>query len=154
MENIHNKYLATTGDDGVIYMWDFKDGNAFTASKTQGHVGRIHCMKYNPVSNILLTCGSDYKINSWKVNKTGTIKLMGTNTSHKSQVFCLEFLPEGYFISGGFDYSLNLAEVSSMKACFSYKLDSNITALADVGESRFVAAIDKKLVVFPYSLHH
>lgn len=58
-----DRHFASTGDDGIIRLWDSSSSNL--QKELFGHTNRVWALSYSPVKNLLLSGGEDHKIIIW-----------------------------------------------------------------------------------------
>ncbi|KAM7256697.1 hypothetical protein ACFE04_012438 [Oxalis oulophora] len=70
--------MATGGDDGSMWFWDWKSGHNFQQSETIVQPGSldseagIYAMSYDKTGSILVTCEADKTIKMWKEDEKAT----------------------------------------------------------------------------------
>ena len=82
--------LATASDDRSARLWDVETGAQ--RSRSMGHAGEVHCVRFSPSGNQLVTGGFDQRAILWS---TDTASVLGRALNHRGAVSAAEFSPDG-----------------------------------------------------------
>ncbi|KAG4101867.1 PFU-domain-containing protein [Neocallimastix lanati (nom. inval.)] len=89
-----NKFVSCS-NDGSLRIWDL-DGNCL--NELYSHTAFVYCVKYNPVTDEIISCGEDRTVKIWKDNECKQ------TISHPAvSVWCVQALPNGDIASGASD---------------------------------------------------
>jgi len=128
-----SRILASSGNDGLINLWDLKTGNLIRTIKDSlwnlkslqqddddysnpyrlNEVSIIKNISFNPQGDILASAGWDTKIKLWNPINGQIIR---TLTGHKDAVNSIAFSPDGQILaSGSNDMTIKLWEINTGK---------------------------------------
>jgi len=94
-----NKFVSCS-NDGSLRIWDM-DGNCL--NELYSHTAFVYCVKYNPVTDEIISCGEDRTVKIWKDNECKQ------TISHPAvSVWCVQALPNGDIASGASDNTIRI----------------------------------------------
>ena len=98
------RYLATTGDDHVVRLWDPRSGQILR--RLEGHTDWLRACAFDPQGQWLATAGQDRQVIVWDVPAGRIARRVGRLPA---AIFDLAFSPDGKTLAaGGFDSALRL----------------------------------------------
>jgi len=95
LANISDNKFVSCSNDGSLRIWDL-DGNCL--NELYSHTAFVYCVKYNPITDEIISCGEDRTIKIWKNNECKQ-----TITHPAVSVWCVQALPNGDIASGASD---------------------------------------------------
>jgi WD40 repeat protein len=99
--NPDGSWLASSGDDGVIWLWPVDGG---TPRALTGHLQGIFALDFSPDGSMLASAGRSGRIKLWDVTTQQTLV---TLPGHDDIVFAVDFSPDGTrLISGSRDRTI------------------------------------------------
>jgi WD40 repeat protein len=103
------RWLAGTGEDKKIYLWDTQTNQL--AATLAGHTGDIYCVAFSPDGRRLVSASSDRTVRVWDVD---TATCRAVLNGHTNDVFAAVFHPDGTRIaSTGRDRAIWLWDVAT-----------------------------------------
>lgn len=112
------KFLATSGNDGVVKIWDYATGKEFKVLKVSPDKP-VPAVAFNNDGTIIATGGEDKSIRFWNPNDGKMTKELAKG--HTAIVLSLAFSPDGkYLVSAGADKVVKLWDVKDAKELKSY----------------------------------
>jgi len=95
LSSISDDKFVSCSNDGSLRIWDL-NGNCL--SELYSHTAFVYCVKYNPVTDEIISCGEDRTVKIWKNNECKQ------TISHPAvSVWCVQALPNGDIVSGASD---------------------------------------------------
>ncbi|MEN8173070.1 MAG: BMP family ABC transporter substrate-binding protein [Chloroflexota bacterium] len=88
------KMIATTSQDGVVILWDFKSGQEIQT--LEGHVGPVTDVVFDPQGEHLATSGNDQSVIIWDLASGKAILSL---EGHEHWVNGIAYSPDGKFIA-------------------------------------------------------
>jgi WD40 repeat protein len=105
----NGKFLATSGTNGRIFVWEISTDRPFSIHK--GHTSWICSVAFNPSAQILASASFDQTIKLWDVNSSHCLR---TLQGHKDWVYAVSFSHNGeVLVSSSADCTIKLWEVST-----------------------------------------
>lgn len=102
-------FLATTGFDTTIRIWDFESGQCIKILR--GHTDECVTCCYSPNGDLLASAGSDGTIRIWR---TTTGACLSVFKGHENEIMECAFAPDGHSLaSAGLDGTVRLWDVNS-----------------------------------------
>lgn len=99
-----NKYIISSGDDGLIKMWAFDKGNLVKTFK--GHTGKINRAYFTNDDKIIISVSDDKTIKLWNVDNGQMIK---TISEHQNNVTSLYLSHDNtFFVTSSLDQTIKI----------------------------------------------
>jgi WD40 repeat protein len=86
--------LATSDTNGVIHIWNSKDGKQLATC--MGHNSWVWSVAYSPTQPILASCGQDHEVRLWNSQTGQLLKVM---TEHTGVVTSVTFSADGQWLA-------------------------------------------------------
>jgi COMPASS component SWD3 len=105
----HLKLLAAGGDNGTIYLWNFKTRQAFHA--LEGHAGAVRALLFNEDGQFLFSSSADGTIKLWHLASGSLVR---TLSGHAGGVASLAISwPHKVLVSAGDDGTVGVWDLKS-----------------------------------------
>lgn len=133
---VHQKYLAVTGENGTLALFDRKSGQLL--QRFQGHKGHVKTLVFHPQAHWLASTGYDKRIIMWSLATGKQIKEWQTS----DKIWTLAVNPDGnYLASGGKDHDITLWEVKTGKPLHIFKgHEDDVKGLAFSSNGKWLAS--------------
>lgn len=103
------KLLATSGEDGTIFLWDVDTGKEYT--RLHGHFGRIDALAFHPAGTRLVTASEDHTIRLWDIISCEEIAILSN-------------LPRNIYVSGSLCFSSSGRELYAAENALLIHIDT------------------------------
>jgi WD40 repeat protein len=124
-------WLATSGSDGAICLWDVVDRKPVDA-----YDGGTHSLAFHPDGRILAAASLDQSIRVWQI---GSNSVVAELTGHHDHVNAVAFSPDGRWLaSASDDRSVRLWDAQSWEHAAVCHLDSHVKDLCFSPDARFL----------------
>jgi WD40 repeat protein len=125
-------YLATTSDDGSLFLWDL-EGNHLHSFPAKGH---INALQFDPSERYLVGAYTDCHAYVWST-VDGSLH---HSLPHKEQVNCITISFDGeYVVTGSSDHTVGVWETDSGRQTASLKHSGEVTALTLSPDNKYLA---------------
>jgi WD40 repeat protein len=113
--SMNGKWLASSGDDRALYLWDLSTGRY--AFSFLGQSQEVTSVAISPDTKIIASGCLDQKITAWHLESHNLLRTFiesGTAKSHSGPVHTVLFTPSGQkLISGGADQTIKIWNVQT-----------------------------------------
>jgi WD40 repeat protein len=134
LEELSNSYLASSSIYGGINIWNTVTGQRVNQIQTGG---RHFALKQTRVANYLASASEYGYIFIWNVN---TLQAVDTLAGHTDQVPFLDSTPDGLLLSGSYDYTVRLWNISKMDELNTRPVPTRITSMKVISSDQLVVA--------------
>jgi len=135
-----NNTMLTTGFDGQLVWWGYKEEAPKPIRSVEAHQGWARCVAVDPSGQVAATAGNDLVVRLWDVESGKPIREF---SGHESHIYNVAFHPDGKSLVSG-DLKANLMhwdlesgkQTRAFKAEALYKYDKGFKA--DIGGIRAI----------------
>ena len=92
--SMDGEYLACGSDDGMVRLWNVRNGNC---TLLEGHTEFVGCVSFSPNGKLLASGSGDYSIRLWKLDDQSHRLLEG----HNGGITSIAFSPSGSSLASG-----------------------------------------------------
>lgn len=142
------KWIASSGKDGTVRVWDVATG---TARVLTGHTALVRSVAFSPDGTLLASTGNDRTIRLWDLARGAEVRAIATGAT--MSVFEVAFAPDGATLAAGaWDRKVRIYEVATGERRAILDALGPIRAIAYSPDGALLAASGETTVVQIFDL--